>query len=307
MEVHKNQKVIARGAKFALTLSRQAELTAGTRGCHDEVASPPDGRHDGAGVVVLLLDTGIGTCRESAGRHELLGHFGKREDHNRQHPTWGPAVAGRTREACGPSAGFLAAGLTAAGTGGCRAGSVERRVRTSGCMGVGSDHRERPDLGRHARQRGTDEGGGQPGYRASRRADRVVSNRLASRAFQSCVEHTILRWFAGILRTAFLSRWALRRGALACPVRSLRYACPIHRGVDRPPMHRVCRVHRHTLSLMSSRRALPVFRARGLRHGPFSRACLAKFNAVRINPQFKRGISQDMPAAGMPFRSGAPL
>ncbi len=43
---------------------------------------------------MLLLDTGIGTCRESVGHPATCRSIGEQEDHGRTHPAWRPAVAG---------------------------------------------------------------------------------------------------------------------------------------------------------------------------------------------------------------------
>lgn len=307
MEVHKNQKVIARGAKFALTLSRQAGLTAGTRGCHDEVAPPPYGRHDGVGVVVLLLDTGIGTCRESAESRDSRRGFGKREDRRCQHSTWHPAVAGRTRKTCGPSAGFLTAGFAPAGT--CRrsASAVARRVHGGRRLGVRPDHRQWTDLGRHAWQRRADEGFGWHDHRASRRVDGAVSNRLASRVEQPCAEHPALRRFSGILRTAFLNRQASLEDTLACLVRCFRRACPIHRSVDRLPVPRRCPDGGDTPYPGSAQLTSPLFFG-GVARGMRLSLLLASSRSMRVALTRSSSVafSQDMPTAGMPFRSGAP-
>ncbi len=342
LEVHRNQQVVSRGPKVALVHPGQAGFTAGTRGCHDEVAYPPHGRHIGAGVVVLLLDGGIGTCRQSAGLRESFGELGHHEVHNSQRRSWHPAVAGRTHPACGPSVGpclaFLPAGLTAART--CRRGphALARRVRACG-LGVGPHHRQRSYIGRHAWQCRGEERDGRHGHRPACRTDGLVSDRLAPGADHAGIEHTALRRISGILRTAFLNRSA-KSSVAASPARAawLRSttACRIHCHVDRLPAYRdyrACRAYRACPACRADRAdrrdvgarlcialrpdAFPAASAQAARVVHSGRTTLDEsLSLVLASPRSMRlgltrsssvAFPQDMPAAGMPFRSGAPL
>ncbi len=294
MEVHKNQQVVARGPKVALTRSGQAGLTAGTRGCHDEVALPPLGRRTGAGVVVLLLDSGIGTCCEFAGYRAAIRCLDKQDSHDSEFPARHPAVAGRAREACGPTAGLLPTGVAACCARQCGAVTVARRVRGSRCLGIRADHRERQDAWEHTRQRRCDGVHGRHHYRSAGGADRALSDCLASCALQPGIEHTAFRWFSRILRTSLLGRATHPR--VACrhsnpDSRSGRCIRCAHCRVERPS---VCPARTDRCSTLSTTPRLAARHATcacARRRMSFSRACLAKINAGRINPQFKRGIS----------------
>lgn len=293
LEVHKNQEVVDRGPEFAVRDSGQAGFTAGTRGCHDEVAYAPRGRHVGAGVVVLLPDGGIGTCRQST-RHCESNRCVGDEVHNGQQHAWRPAFSGRTRQACGPSVGLLTAWVTAACARGGGPSALARRVCAGGRLGVRSGHRERSDLERHARQCRADDRGGWPGDRPACRADRAVSDRLASCVDQPRVEHATFRRGAGILRTAFLSPTsAVRRtGGTAerrIPLCSLRTLC-----AERPDTPAA-----GTYALDATRAAVSARHSLVLASPSSMRVGLTRSSSV--------AFSQDMPTAGMPFRSGAPL